>query len=54
MTASEETSEQSAPEYNADADSYGSWLAAIAEIGRRVKAGEEPIPTTGYFGKRDA
>ena len=30
-------------------DSKLSYDAAINEIGRRVKAGEEPVPTTGYF-----
>ena len=39
-------------EYDPNLDSYLSWQAAIEEIGRRVKAGEEPVPTTGYFGKR--
>jgi len=34
------------------ADGAASYYAAIEEIGRRVKAGEEPVPTTGYFGKR--
>jgi N6-adenosine-specific RNA methylase IME4 len=31
------------PDYDAEADSVGSYYAAIAEIGRRVKAGE-PVP----------
>lgn len=30
-------------------DAKASYAEAIAEIGRRVKAGEEPMPTTGYF-----
>ena len=40
------------PEYDPEADSIGSYYACIQEIGRRVKAGEEPVPTTGYFGRR--
>src|SRR5690242_2711371 len=39
-------------EYDAEADSVGSYYAAMEEIGRRVKSGEEPPPTTGYFGPR--
>jgi len=38
--------------YDAEVDSIGSYYAAIEEIGRRVKAGEEPVPTSGYFGRR--
>jgi hypothetical protein len=34
------------------ADGIGSHEAAIAEIGRRVKSGEEDIPTSGYFAGR--
>lgn len=37
-------------DYDWEADAIGSFRDAIAEIGRRVKAGEEPVPTTGYFG----
>lgn len=40
------------PDYDPEADSIGSYYAAIEEIGRRVKAGEEPAPTSGYFGRR--
>jgi hypothetical protein len=36
--------------YDPAADSLASYHAAVAEIGRRVKAGEEPLPATGYFG----
>lgn len=35
--------------YDAEADSVGSYEAAVTEIGRRVKSGAEPVPTTGYF-----
>ncbi len=35
-------------EYDAEADSIGSYHAAIKAIGDGVKAGE-PLPTTGYF-----
>ncbi len=35
--------------FDPEADSIGSYHAAIEEIGRRVKAGD-PLPTTGYFG----
>jgi N6-adenosine-specific RNA methylase IME4 len=37
--------------FDSAADAKRSYDAAITEIGRRVKAGEEPIPDTGYFGK---
>jgi len=34
-------------------DSYRSWEACIEEIGRRVREGEEGVPTTGYFGRME-
>lgn len=37
--------------FDAVADAVGSYYDAIAEIGRRVKAGA-PVPTTGYFEHR--
>jgi hypothetical protein len=39
------------PEYDPEADSIGSFYAAIRAIGERVKAGE-PLPTGGYFARK--
>jgi site-specific DNA-methyltransferase (adenine-specific) len=39
------------PEYDPEADSIGSFHAAIRAIGERVKAGE-PLPTGGYFARK--
>ena len=33
-------------------DSIGSFEDAVLEIGRRVKSRKEPVPTTGYFGRK--
>lgn len=38
----------------AEADSIGSFHAAIEAIGAGVKAGERLVPTTGYFGRSAA
>ena len=38
--------------FDEEADAIGSYYDAIAEIGRRVKSGEEPMPTTGYFARK--
>lgn len=40
-------------EFDDARDAHDSYYAAIAEIGRRIQAGEEPTPTTGYFGCRE-
>lgn len=40
-------------EFDDARDAHDSYYAAIAEIKRRVKSGAEPIPTTGYFGRRE-
>jgi hypothetical protein len=37
--------------YDEAADAVGSYYAAIAAIGERVKAGE-PLPGSGYFGQK--
>lgn len=51
-TLSSVPSSGGAREWDPAVDAYESWLVAIREIGRRVKAGEEPLPTTGYFAVR--
>ena len=45
--------EPSSEDWQVD-DLIGSFEDAIREIGRRVKSGEEPMPTTGYFARKTA
>jgi len=53
MTDTPEDLRTELPEDWEQLDSYRSWEACIEEIGRRVCEGEESVPTTGYFGRKE-